>query len=71
MKNQKIRILACVLGLFSSFQATAFVELEKRQPLEVEDGRLTPYWAQEYIGADLVKEEMRLLANPHGDPMTG
>ncbi|MFV3408741.1 S8/S53 family peptidase [Bdellovibrio bacteriovorus] len=69
MKNQKIRILACVLGLFSSFQATAFVELEKRQPLEVEDGRLTPYWAQEYIGADLVKEEMRLLPNLQRVPM--
>ncbi|WP_235046135.1 S8/S53 family peptidase [Bdellovibrio bacteriovorus] len=69
MRNQKIHILACVMVLFNTIQAGAFVELEKRQPLLVEDGRLTPYWAQEYIGADLVKEEMRQMPNLPRVPM--
>lgn len=63
MKNKKSRILACLLVLLNTLQAGAFVELEKRHPVEVEDGRLTPFWAQEYIGADLVKEEMRQMPN--------
>lgn len=32
---------------------------EDRQVLEVEGMRLSPFWAQEYIGADLVKKKMR------------
>ncbi|MBO9666210.1 MAG: S8/S53 family peptidase [Bdellovibrio sp.] len=34
------------------------MELEDRQPLQVEDGSLSPFWAQEYVGADLAKIEL-------------
>ncbi|AFY02452.1 S8/S53 family peptidase [Bdellovibrio bacteriovorus] len=48
-----------LLSLMISCRVLAFVELEDRKPLDVEGEKLTPYWAQEYIGADLVKQEMR------------
>lgn len=48
-----------LLSLLISCQVLAFAELEDRKPLDVEGEKLTPFWAQEYIGADLVKEEMR------------
>lgn len=40
--------------------AAAEVVLEERQSLRTEEGLLlSPFWAQEFIGADLVKSEMR------------
>ncbi|UYL07792.1 S8/S53 family peptidase [Bdellovibrio sp. SKB1291214] len=58
-----LRRLVAPLILLLSSVAHSFVELEDRQPLDVEGGRLTPYWAQEYIGADLVKEELRRISD--------
>lgn len=55
---QTLKLLAGVI-LWGVFPAQAFVELENRKPLDFEGGKLTPFWAQEYIGADLVKEDMR------------
>lgn len=55
------RSLALLFIFFTAFRVFGFVELEKRKALNVEDGRLTPFWAQEYIGADLAKESMREL----------
>lgn len=57
MKIKSLLAVFCVLSLGAT--AAAFVDLETRAVVEVEDGLLTPFWAQEYIGADLVKEEMR------------
>lgn len=54
------RLVAPFILLLSSV-AHSFVELEARQPLDVEGGKLTPYWAQEYIGADLAKEDLRAI----------
>lgn len=70
MKCRTIQILSCFAALLCGVQAFAFVELEKRQPLQVEDGLLTPFWAQEYIGADLVKEEMRQMTDLRKVPMS-
>ena len=53
--------LLLLLSLLISCRVLAFVELEDRKALEVEGEKLTPFWAQEYIGADLVKEEMRQI----------
>lgn len=47
------------LVLWVTIPVQAFVEIEDRKPLEFEGGKLTPFWAQEYIGSDLVKEDMR------------
>ena len=52
-----------IFTLIFSSPAFPFVILENREPVKVEDGLLTPFWAQEYIGADLVKEEMRQMNN--------
>lgn len=38
--------------------AQAFIQIEDRAALQVEGMSLTPFWATEYIGADLVKEDM-------------
>lgn len=45
--------------LWGTSPALGFVEYEDRKALDFEGERLTPFWAQEYIGADLVKEDMR------------
>lgn len=45
--------------LWGASPVHAFVELEDRKALDFEGGKLTPFWAQEYIGADLMKEDMR------------
>lgn len=57
------RFLLSILSVSIASNAFAFVEMEMRKPVEMEDGTLTPFWAQEYIGADLVKEEMKALPN--------
>ncbi|MFS4461003.1 S8/S53 family peptidase [Bdellovibrio sp. HCB2-146] len=51
------------LSFLQLIPAQAFVELENRQPVEVEGELLTPFWSQEYIGADLVKKEMQKLTD--------
>ena len=55
------KALVLTLSAFHLSQVNAFVELENRQPVDMESERLTPFWSQEYIGADLVKKEMRAL----------
>ncbi|WP_413557352.1 S8/S53 family peptidase [Bdellovibrio sp. HCB209] len=57
----KARALFTSLILLASSLAHAFVELEARKPLDVEGSKLSPYWAQEYVGADLAKEELRQI----------
>jgi hypothetical protein len=53
------KLVVLFLSILTALKAFAFVELENRTPVDVEGGKLTPFWAQEYIGADLVKEQMR------------
>lgn len=50
---------ALLILLTISLKTFAFVELEDRQILDVEGGKLSPFWAQEYMGADLVKTDLR------------
>ncbi|WP_413574768.1 S8 family peptidase [Bdellovibrio sp. HCB290] len=59
MRN--LRSLLLLLTALTSITAHAFVELETRTALDVEGGKLSPFWAQEYVGADLVKEELRKI----------
>lgn len=51
-----------ILSVFFTLPGRAFVDMEDRRPVAMEGGALTPFWAQEYIGADLMKEDMRLLS---------
>lgn len=51
----KVFVLATT---FLATTAQAFIQVEDRTALQVEGMSLTPFWATEYIGADLVKEEM-------------
>ncbi|WP_413584415.1 S8 family serine peptidase [Bdellovibrio sp. HCB274] len=59
MKN--LRLILTFLTVLSTSWVHAFVELETRQVLDVEGGKLSPFWAQEYVGADLVKEDLRKI----------
>jgi hypothetical protein len=58
--NTKALILFAVL---LSTSAQAFIPVEDREALQVEGMSLTPFWATEYIGADLVKEDMALRSD--------
>jgi len=55
-------LVVLLLSFLTALKAFAFVELENRTAVNVEGGKLTPFWAQEYIGADLVKKQMRELS---------
>ncbi|MEK2688435.1 S8/S53 family peptidase [Bdellovibrio sp. GT3] len=68
MRN--LRKLLLTLTVFTTTWAHAFVELEARQPLEVEGGILSPFWAQEYVGADLVKEDLRKIPGLQAVPFS-
>lgn len=57
--SRSLKTFLATTILWGALPVGAFVELEDRKPLDFEGGQLSPFWAQEYIGADLVKEEMR------------
>lgn len=44
---------------FLAFDTYSFVSLEDRAILEVEGYKLSPFWATEFVGADLVKKRLR------------
>lgn len=52
-------ILAFYLIFFNSIYAIDLIPKEGREDLIVEGKRLTPFWATEYIGADLIKKELK------------
>ncbi len=57
---QKIIILTSILISFG-LQAQSkcqLLPLYDQEKFEFEDRLYTPFWAQEYVGVDLVKEEM-------------
>ncbi len=59
-----VKLVARIFIIFlTAAKAFGFVELEDRKPVLVEDGYVTPFWAQEYVGADLVKTDMRKINN--------